>query len=136
MESHLRPQRGDQNGLAVNSRDKEAIDLGIKNARKDLESLRQGTIPYDRYKWDLGRICDAVSRGIFSFADIGTSKKEIEELRIKGCQIAACGRLEHLRRGAALRSTFVDLIRREVQEGNLSLADIGTSEKELTSFLR
>ena len=129
----------DQNGLAVNPRDKETIERQVEDrkiaVRKDLESLRRGTVPYDWYEFVLGRICDAVDRKVVSLDDIGTSEKELEDLRIEGCRIVACQWLERLRKGATLRSTFIGLVRGAASRGDLSLADIGTSEKELASFL-
>jgi len=41
-----------------------------------------------------------------------------------------------LRNGTDKYDSFIGYVREEARKGNLSLADIGTSEEELSSFVR
>jgi len=44
--------------------------------------------------------------------------------------------LGYLRNGTDQYDSFIGHVREEARKGNLSLADIGTSEEELASFLK
>ena len=99
-----------------------------KEAQKWLESLRSGTIHYDGALWSLRR--DVLGGGL-TLEDIGTSEKELEELRVKGCKNLAQELLESLRSGIDRYESFLKCLRKEVQKGGLTLEDIGTSEEEL-----
>ncbi len=90
--------------------------------------LREST--YDGWMWII-YIREELRKGSLSFADIGTSEEELEELRVKGCKIAAQELLGFLRSGTDQYDFFIGLVREEARRGNFSLADIGTSEEEL-----
>lgn len=99
-----------------------------------LRYLRQSPECYDEF---VIRVRGVAEEGSLSLAEIGTSEKELEELRVKGCKIRAQERLGYLRDVnlfPPLRGPFVDYIREEIHKGGLSFADIGTSEMELASF--
>ena len=44
--------------------------------------------------------------------------------------------LDYLRNGTDQYDSFIGYVREEARKGNLSLADIGTSEEELASFAK
>ncbi|MEX0918619.1 MAG: hypothetical protein WDZ85_01490, partial [Candidatus Paceibacterota bacterium] len=75
-------------------------------------------------------------KGNLSLADIGTSEEELAELWVKGCTTKAHKWLGHLRNGTDQYDSFIGYVREEARKGNLSLADIGTSEEELASFAK
>ena len=100
-------------------------------AKEYLVSLRKGISEYASYL-DLLRF--ELERGGLTLRHIGTSERELERLRIKGCKLAAKEYLASLRKGNLTPySRFLDYIhlRRELEEGGLTPTDIGTSESEL-----
>lgn len=97
-------------------------------AQEWLNYLRDGTDMYDSF---IGHLRKEIDRGNLSLADIGTSEEELEQLRVKGCKVSAQNWLSYLRDGVDAYDFFVGRLRKEVSKGNLSLADIGTSEEEL-----
>ena len=84
----LKPKIGKEVGVIMREHKKEA--------QKWLESFRSGTIHYDGALWSLRR--DVLGGGL-TLEDIGTSEKELEELRVKGCKTSAQEWLESLRSG-------------------------------------
>ena len=104
----------------------------VKDANQWLNHLRAGTSQYDAF---IGYVREEARKGNLSLADIGTSEEELEELRVKGCATAANQWLNHLRAGTSQYDAFIGYVREEARKGNLSLADIGTSEEELSSFV-
>jgi len=105
-------------------------DKHREEAEKWLRILRNGT---DHYGF-IGYVRDEASEGGFSLEDLGTSDAELEKLRVKSCKIRAQKCLGYLRDGNDKFGLLPDIIRAELRSGGFSLADIGTSEKELVSF--
>lgn len=103
-----------------------------EEARRHLDTLRKGTDDYVSVQRYLYR---EVRKGGLSLADIGTSKEELGELCAKGCRIRAKMWLNALRTGLGEPNAMSQLIHEDLRKGELSLADIGTSEEELASFL-
>jgi uncharacterized membrane protein len=102
-----------------------------KEAQEWLGFLRNGTSEYDPL---IGYVREEAAKGNLSLADIGTSEEELAQLRVKGCMTAAQEWLGFLRNGASDYDLLIEYVREEATKGNLSLADIGTSEEELASF--
>jgi hypothetical protein len=100
----------------------------VSEAQKWLEPLRHGTFLYESF---IANVREEAQKGNLSLADIGTSEKELEELRIKGCKVAARDWLSHLRRGTDHYDLNIALVRNEAQKGSFTLEDIDTSEDEL-----
>ncbi len=115
----------------------ELESLRIKGCKTSatyfLEKLRPGVNSWWLFLSCLRREC---TEGRFTFAVIGTSEEELEQLRIKGCKTAAQMCLEHLRRGSDRDVVFLEQLRKQLRLGDLSLADIGTNAAELASFER
>ncbi len=86
---------------------------------------------YDRY---FERLHSEVSKGGFTLEDIGTSKEELEKLRIRNCKYAAQTHLGFLRKGMYNYDAHLKSFRSEVSRGGFTLESIGTSEEELVSF--
>ena len=103
----------------------------INEALKWLIYLRMGN---DRCNSMIDSIRDIVREGKLSLTDIGTSEEELEQLRVKGCKVAALKWLGFLRNITGHHNSFVAFLREEVHNGSLSLADLGTSEEELASL--
>jgi hypothetical protein len=72
-----------------------------------------------------------LQNGGLTLEDIGTSEKELRQLRVEGCKIAAKLWLNALRREPDQYDNHLRWLRRNLQNGGLTLEDIGTSEKEL-----
>ena len=105
----------------------------LSEAYKWLDFLRNGADQYDSF---IEYVREEALKGNLSLADIGTSEEELETLRVKGCTIAAHKWLDLLRNGTDDYDSHIEYVREEVRKGKLSLADIGTSEKELASFVK
>jgi hypothetical protein len=99
-----------------------------EEAQKWLKRLRSGI---EHYEICLGFLLEEAQKGGLTLEDIGTSKEELEQLRIKGCKAEARRWLEYLRSGTGHYDTFLKYLREEVQRGGLTLEDVGTSEEEL-----
>lgn len=115
--------------LYLDSRRKKTIisDHGVE-VQRWLRVLRGGTEQYDSY---IACIREEARDNNLSLEDIGTSEAELEELRFLGCKTAAREWLRFLRNGTRQYESFLAYFRQEVADGNFSLADFGTSEKEL-----
>lgn len=105
----------------------------LKEACKWLGYLRSGT---DQYDACIRFIHEDARKGNFSLLSIGTSEEELEELRVKGCEIAARKWLGYLRNDTKYHHLFIECFREEVRKGNFSLLSIGTSEEELSSLAK
>lgn len=103
-----------------------------EEARRHLDTLRRGTDDYMSVQRYLYR---DLRKGGLSLVDIGTSEEELTELCVKGCRIRAKMWFNALRTGLGEPNAMVKLIRDDLRKGGLSLADIGTSEEELSTFL-
>lgn len=114
----------------------ELKDLRIKlyraTAHMCLDRLRASDAPHDRL---IDYVRGVARAGDLSFADIGTSREELAGLRLKGYKAEAREWVDHLRRGSVISCPSVDHILEYVREKNLSLADIGTSEEELSELM-
>jgi len=112
--------------------------------------LRSGTRYYKKY---LAKIRYGADKGFFSLANIGTSEQELEKLRIKGCKPRAKEWLHLLECNAMAYSRFsqeeinqtgmsvddrfdfiLGYLRKELESGGLSLADIDMDEEELEAM--
>ena len=104
-----------------------------KNAQGCLSILRGKT---NRYNYDLN-LClmlRFLKDGNLSLADIDTSEEETEQLRIDNYKFSAQGYLKTLRQGECGYEsclTKINCIISNLSKINLTLADIGTNEKEL-----
>ena len=99
-----------------------------KEAQKWLERLRSGTSYWESF---LQYLRNNLQKAGLTLKDIGTSEKELEKLRIKGCKTSAQKWLEYLRSGTDQYESFLRYLLEEVKEGGFTLKDIGTSEEEL-----
>ncbi len=125
--------------ISTNEKEFEELRVNVcrDSARYRLESLR-----LDHMNYDMESLNERLERGGLNLADIGTSKEELEELRIKGCKARAQNLLSSIRRCCSIGHVnplifeqnyrgMLNDIRRNIKEGSLSLADIGTSEEEI-----
>lgn len=104
-----------------------------KNAEEWLGILRNGSPDHQSFAKYLRQ--DAQEGG-FTLEEIGTSEDELEKLRILGCKMSAESWLRILRRGheGNANKSYMRYLRQDIQEGGLTLEDIGTSEDELRQF--
>ncbi len=111
--------------------------LGCKTAAKlYLERLAAGT---ELYELSLKQIRHELEKGGLTVSDIETTEAELEKYRVEGCKTAALiwlGLLREQGAGAVGSANHVNFLRRELQKGGLSLADINTTEDELASFTK
>lgn len=103
------------------------------DAEKLLELLRKGNTLYNEA---INYLQERALKGNFSLADIGTSKEEVEQLRINASITIAKDWLDAIRKGTTQLShdLATEYVRETARNANLSLADIGTSEEELSSL--
>lgn len=80
-------------------------------------------------------LLEEVRLGQLSFADIGTTKAEMRQLRVGAYKAVAKFFLNELRKSPHDKRTHLQRVREEVEEGGFTLADIGTSETELAAFV-
>lgn len=106
----------------------EVEDTHIVSAQKNLHQLRRGTPDYED---QLRLLRYSMIDGELSLSDIGTNEEELEKLRIKGCKKAAEESLNCLQEGTYQYDYWLEHLQKELKAGGLSLADIGTNEKEL-----
>ncbi len=99
-----------------------------REAHKWLQLLRVGAIRYDQF---LRYLLTELDKGNLSFADIGTSDAELEELWIKHCAMSAQRWLSYMRREIGRFDLILANMRTELRKGNLSPEDIGTNESEI-----
>jgi hypothetical protein len=76
-----------------------------------------------------------LDRSGLTLSDIGTTEAEIEQWRVRGHKATAQHWLKHLRRGGPETHAFARNVRRELEQGGLTLAEISTSEAELTALV-
>lgn len=107
------------------------IDKHLKEARKWLGFLREGTAQYDRY---IILLRGEVRSGGISLAYIEMSEEEFDEFRIKGCAKIVQPWLNQLREGTTQNDLIISFIREEAKKSGFPLVYLGTSEKELASF--
>jgi len=98
------------------------------SAKKWLGFLRAGTDQYDSM---IGYVREDVRKGNLSLADIGTSEEDLEQIRVNCCKITAKKWLDILRRRTTEYDLAISCVLDNARKGNLSLADIGASEKGL-----
>lgn len=104
------------------------IDAYKDYAHESLCKMREGApghiyISEVMHKW--------LDKGKLSYADIGTSKEELESLRILGCKVLAQHKLAELRKGASNYEKLLEEVANAACDGGHSLSDLGTSRKEL-----
>lgn len=102
-----------------------------KKAEIKLGYLRAGTEFYESFEQELRA---QLKKANLSLASIRTSEKELAELRVKGCKAAAGIQLYYLRGGTEFYEDFDKELRAQLKKGNLALASIGTSDKELAKL--
>lgn len=78
----------------------------------------------------IGWLREDVLHGHLTLTDIGTSEKELEELRVKCHKASAINWLGSLRTRTN-KVQIIGFIREDVRKGGFALVDIGTSEEEL-----
>lgn len=83
------------------------------------------------HKWI---VVECAEKGRFSLSDIGTSERELQELYRSGELKSAKHWLDHLKTSFTPEDTFEHLMVR-LNNGNLTLADIGASEKEIQELI-
>ena len=99
-----------------------------------LENLRRGNSQYSSI---ISYVRNTVSKIGLSLADIGTSEEEFVRLKRKGQIIMANYWLEQLPNTIKYSHciALVGYICDEIIEGDLSFVEVGTSVKELVSFI-
>lgn len=105
------------------------MERSKSEAKHWLVLLRRGV---ENFELILGYLRDEVERGGFALADIGASEEELLGFKVNGHKIVAQKWLDRLRKGTdehPLR--VVGYLSRQVKMGGFSLADIGTSKKEI-----
>jgi hypothetical protein len=108
--------------------------LGAKTAaKKYLDNLRDGSTLYGL---DILFLRDSLRKGGLSLADIGTSEAELKKFEAAGIKGDARKQLKDLRDGSLLYEVSVFLLIHALEKGNLSLADIGTNDVELTKLYK
>lgn len=106
--------------------------LGAKTAAAEwLHFLRNGTTQYAAFEKYVYKELVAFD---LTLEDIGTSKKELAELRVKGAKKAATEWLKYLRDGTEQYVYLAQYVRDELKAGGLTLEDIGSSEFELQEY--
>jgi hypothetical protein len=109
-------------------------------AAKWLARLREGAVHYDdvasydeylrRFRRDIGKR--------FTLADLGTSKEELDDLKIGWCKVCArtwFGCLREATDAVEIEEAHRRL-REELAACNLTLEDIGTSEEFISSLVK
>lgn len=101
-----------------------------------LTRLRQGINDHGEHDSYRRFLKEELGKGDLSLANVGTSSKELRECRINSCKLVAQGWLAALRKKGSgpHKHSFLLRIREALEMGNLSLASIGTSRKELSAF--
>ncbi|HJO89851.1 MAG: hypothetical protein QGH85_01025 [Candidatus Pacebacteria bacterium] len=110
---------------------KETRKTYFVSVQKNLDYIRK--YPYARH-FQIESLRKNLERGGLSLTDIGTSKKELEELFIEGCKLRAQRYIRWIREKPSQYPTWIKRLRERLKEGDLSLDDIGTSEEELRSL--
>lgn len=104
----------------------------MKNHKEEAElylsCLRNATERPDTF---IDCLWKEVNDGGLTLAELGTSKKELKRLRIRGFKSIAKQFLLSLRNGRMWGDVIIDQVRSDLRRGKLSLRDIGTSETEL-----
>lgn len=107
-------------------------DLIMKNHREEAEKylsyLRSANERPDTF---IDRLWREVNAAGLTLVDLGTSRKELKKLRVKGFKSAAMKFLCSLRNGSMWGDDIIDQVRKDLRRGKLSFADIGTSDTEL-----
>jgi hypothetical protein len=121
----------------VGTSEEELKQLWVKGSKVAanawLSRLRAGT---DQYEPFIAYLRDEIRNGGLTLADIGTSETELNQLQRKGAAKAAQKWLSYLRQDTEYYKSFTAYVREEGQNAGLTLADIGTSEEELTQLQR
>jgi len=116
--------------------DKELEELRIKgfktSALKYLDFIINST---DRVDALIEILRENLAKGELSLADIGITEDKLEELRINGCKKSAIKYLNQLREGIDIPHYFNRLLRCDINEGGLSLDDIGITEEKLEELI-
>lgn len=104
----------------------------MKNHREEAEKyLSYLRIATERPDTFIDCLWKEVNAGGLTLADLGTSRKELKRLRIRGFKSAAKQFLLSLRNGELWGNEIIEQVRKDLRKGKLSLRDIGTSETEL-----
>lgn len=98
--------------------------------RRGLRHLRKCPDPYHRV---LDAVKSCIKKSKLPLFAVGTNKKELEKFRVGNHKSLARIYLGHVRKGEN-PDLFVIYLRDEVKKGGFSLAEIGTSRKELVGF--
>lgn len=100
-------------------------------AQNCLSALESGTSMHQAFFADLE---DAMAKGGLSLDDLGTSEKKLEQYRVRGCKAEATRWLLSIRAGIPSLTRYnqcLSNLMAAIEEGNLQLAHIGTTEFEL-----
>ncbi|GEM_PF-2381148 len=100
----------------------------IRIIQNDLEALRNDP---NRFLIFQSTLRQHFKENEIPYSDIGTSEEELRTLEVKNLRIRAGKNLEILRKVPTEPSIFLVPLRRILNEGGFSLADIGTNEDEL-----
>ncbi len=101
-----------------------------RTAIRALSNLRRGVGVID-----VSLIRLMVYNGSFELADIGTSEQELKEISLLYYKNMAKEALLRLRGGCENKKDTIRMVTFMTSVGGFELADIGTSEEELRSFL-
>ncbi len=84
-----------------------------------------------RFDYLIELLQSSVENGEFTLDDIGTTKEELKELWTNGCKGMAREELSLLREGTSDYDIILRNLRRQAQQADFDLEEIGTSEQEL-----
>lgn len=114
-----------QEGMERDELKKEAVEY--------LEELRQSGEEGNAlvYYITLDSLKGNLEEGNIKPSEIGISEKEMKEFHVKHCRLSAKRWLRYLREGDEHYEMSLDFLKDNLEDGGLSLEDIGTSEEEL-----
>ncbi len=93
-----------------------------------MDKIREGT---SEFEYLISWINHGVRKNYFTLEDIGTSEEELQSLLTSNCKMLAQEDLNLLRTKNPYYDIHIRSLELQVEKGNISLEDIGTSEKEL-----
>lgn len=103
-------------------------EIGIRNVKAVLYLLRHGSVEYG---WHFGTFWGEMRKYKLTLKDVGTSQKELQELRDLGIDLFIKWRLSSLRSGSNLVSVFLPQIDHARKECGKSLKSMGVDKEEL-----
>ena len=106
----------------------EQREIQRRIAMKYLGFLREGTPSFD---YLIMLLQSGVQNQEYTLKDIGTTKEELKDFWVNGCKKIALEELSLLREGTSDYDIILRNLRRQAQQADFALEEIGTSEQEL-----